>query len=171
MVVIAVGLIGYWLTRPSPSAAPPAADPIAVVDFVIDGDTVVLRFGDVTEHARLIGIDTPETVSRSVPVQCYGAEASNATKGLLPPGTEVSVTRDVEARDRYGRLLVYLHRSSDDLFINLWLVENGFADVMFFEPNTTLVASFESAKRDARANGVGLWGSCEGPDQPLTSEP
>ncbi len=139
---------------------------------VVDGDTVTLDFGSDApeERARLIGIDTPESVSRSVPDQCFGKEASEATSGLLPPGTAVWVLRDTEARDRYGRLLVYLYRVEDDLFVNRWLVEYGFADVLIFEPNTTVEREFTALASKARADRVGLWGSCEGPDQPLVSD-
>lgn len=150
------------------SSSPTTADAsIGVVEFVIDGDTVDLIIDGQEERARLIGIDTPETVSESTPVQCYGEEASQALKGLLPIGTEVRLTRDDEARDRFGRLLVYIHRAEDDLFVNRWLVESGFADALFFEPNTTFEREFTQLRNKARSEAVGLWGQCDGPDQPL----
>ncbi len=152
---------------PEPDTDAAADASSAVVEFVIDGDTVDVVIAGEEERVRLIGIDTPESVSRDVPVQCYGKEASDALTGLLPPGTEVRVERDLEARDRYGRLLLYLHRSDDDLFINEWLVEQGFADTLFFEPNTTYEGSFTRLRNDARAAGRGLWSACDGPDQPL----
>lgn len=139
----------------------------AVVGYVVDGDTVDLLIGGEDERVRLIGIDTPETVSRDVPVQCFGAEASAALTGLLPPGTVVRIERDQEARDRFGRLLLYLYRAEDGLFVNQWLVEQGFADTMFFEPNTTFEGPFTRVRNDARAEGRGLWAACDGPDQPL----
>ncbi|MEZ5340134.1 MAG: hypothetical protein R2706_01420 [Acidimicrobiales bacterium] len=55
------------------------------------------------------------------------------------------------------------------MFVNRWLIENGFADILFFEPNTTMVADFTALVETAKANHIGLWGSCEGPDQPLAS--
>lgn len=139
----------------------------AVVEFVVDGDTVDLVIAGEEERVRLIGIDSPESVSRDVPVQCFGPEASDALTGLLPPGTEVRIERDREARDRFGRLLLYLYRVDDDLFVNRWLVEQGFADTLFFEPNTTFEGSFTTARNEARDAGRGLWGVCDGPDQPL----
>ena len=139
----------------------------ATVVFVIDGDTVDITVAGERERVRLIGIDTPESVSRDVPVQCFGKEASDALTGLLPPGTALRIERDEEARDRFGRLLLYLHRSEDDLFVNEWMIQQGFADTLFFEPNTTFEGSFTRSRNDARAAGLGLWGSCDGPDQPL----
>ena len=73
------------------------------------------------ERVRLIGIDTPETVDPRKPVQCFGKEASDHTKALLPAGTAVRLERDAEARDRYDRLLAYVYRASDGLFVNLEL--------------------------------------------------
>lgn len=170
VLVLLVAVLGTSCTT-EPAVLTPTSGEQAVVSYVIDGDTVTLDFGsDVgEERARLIGIDTPESVSESVPDQCFGKEASEATRGLLPPGTEVWVLRDEEARDRYGRLLVYLYRVEDDLFVNRWLVENGFADVLIFEPNTTVEREFTALASKARADKTGLWGSCEGPDQPLVS--
>lgn len=137
------------------------------VDWVVDGDTVDLTIDGQEERVRLIGIDAPESVSRNDPIQCFGAEASDALSALLPVGTTVLISRDGEARDRYGRLLLYLTRQSDDLFINQHLIEAGFADVMFFAPNTTYEVDFTAARNTSRSAGIGLWGACDGPDQPL----
>ncbi len=140
---------------------------LAEVVFVIDGDTVELNIDDQNERVRLIGIDTPETVSRSVPVQCYGAEASDALKGLLPAGSLVRIERGEEARDRYGRLLVYVYRHEDDLFVNQWLIEGGFADAVSYAPNDDYARQFDKLRSEAESAGRGLWGVCDGPDQPL----
>jgi endonuclease YncB( thermonuclease family) len=42
-------------------------------------------------------------------------------------GTEVTLVRDIESRDQYDRLLAYVVRSSDQLFVNLDLLERGYA--------------------------------------------
>jgi micrococcal nuclease len=132
----------------------------ATVTHVVDGDTVDLRIGGTTERARLLGIDTPETVKPNTPVQCFGPEASARTKALLPPGTAVVVQRDREARDRYGRLLVYLWRRQDRAFINASLVHDGFARTLSIEPNTSHRADLAAEMSAARAAGTGLWATC-----------
>ena len=86
------------------------------------------------ERVRLLGVDTPETVKPDTPVECFGPEASARTKELLPPGTAVRVQRDTEARDRYDRLLVYLWRGDDGLFVNQTIVAGGFARTLSIEP-------------------------------------
>lgn len=144
------------------------ADPSqATVVEVVDGDTVRLQFGPLVETTRLLGIDTPESVHPTVPEQCFGSEATAELRRLLPPGTEVDVFRDADGRDHYGRLLLHLRRSGDGLAVNLHLVENGFAAAVFYEPNHHDRGRFLDAERLAKAEGRGLWGVCDGPDQPL----
>lgn len=147
---------------------PPAAGPgVAVVTDVIDGDTLAVRVAGREERVRLLGVDTPESVAPDRPVQCYGKEASLALAGLAPVGTELRLVLDEEARDRFGRLLVYAYRVDDGLFLNRWLVAEGFAATMVYEPNTAHATEFASLEATARQEGRGLWGHCEGPDQPL----
>ena len=59
---------------------------------------------------RLIGVDTPETVHPTKTVQHFGAEASAYTKAALA-GKTVTLEADPtgDTRDRYGRLLRYVH--------------------------------------------------------------
>jgi len=132
------------------------------VAHVVDGDTAVVDFGPVTETVRFIGINTPETVKPNAPVECFGPEASARAKTLLPEGTEVRVERDAEPRDVYGRLLGYVYRAEDGLFVNLTLVAGGYAEPLSIEPNTAHRSEFVEAARTAEAAGVGLWAACRG---------
>lgn len=138
----------------------------ATVSHVVDGDTVDLRFGEGTERVRLLGIDTPETVKPNTPVQCFGPEASARTKSLLAPGTGVRVARDAEARDRYGRLLLYIYRSTDGLFVNEALVAEGFARTLSIAPNTAHASELSAAAASAERAGRGLWSRCAPPAAP-----
>jgi len=133
---------------------------IATVIEVVDGDTVDLSIDGHRQRVRLIGVDTPETKHPNKPVQCYGHEATVFTESLLPNDTKVRIERDTEARDTYDRLLVYLYRASDNMFINLELVRQGFAHVLTIEPNTAYVDKFVAAARDAQSNDRGLWQAC-----------
>lgn len=170
-LVLVVSLSGCSLGGRGPSAVDRAVPGRAVVVDVIDGDTVELDFTGRRERVRLLGVDAPESVHPTVPVQCFGAEASAGLADLLPAGAEVLVERDVEARDRYDRLLLYLFVVDDPadetVFVNRWLVANGLADTSFYEPNTTRATELTRARAEARARSAGLWGSCDGPDQPI----
>ena len=142
-----------------------------VVADVVDGDTVDVRINGTTERVRLIGIDTPESVDRERPVQCFGPEASAQTATLIPEGTAVRLERDDVTRDRYGRLLAYVYREDDDLLVNLALVEGGFADAVTFGDNEALLAVMSAAEARARADGAGLWSACGGPDVDVAPPP
>ena len=148
-----------------PTAAPPAGPAgLATIVRPVDGDTVVVRVGGVEERVRLIGIDTPESVSRQRPVECFGPEAKHRTAELLPAGTHVRLERDVEARDPYDRLLAYVTRADDDVLVNLLLVSEGFAESARFAPNLAHQAELDRAEAEAKAARRGLWPACGGTD-------
>jgi micrococcal nuclease len=132
----------------------------ATVERVVDGDTLAVRVAGRRERVRLIGMDTPESVKPNTPVQCFAIEASNRTKALLPAGTAVRLVGDVEARDRYKRVLAYVYRAKDNLFVNLTLAREGFAVPYTFPPNVAHTAEFVAAAAEARDAHRGLWSAC-----------
>lgn len=158
---VAAVLATLLLAACSPDGAAPPGE--ATVERVVDGDTVIVRLGSLRERVRLIGIDTPEVHDPRTPVECYGAEASHQLARLLPPGTVVRLERDVEARDRYDRLLAYVHRGADGLFVNLAMAVEGYAAAATYPPNVTRTPAIVAAASEARAAGRGLWGACGGP--------
>lgn len=155
-----VALLAVFVARLRPP--PAAASAGTVVREVVDGDTVKVRIDGHDESVRLIGIDTPETKHPTKPVGCFGPEASAHTAELLPPGTPVELERDHEERDPYGRLLAYLIRRPDGLFVNVELVRGGFAEVLTIAPNTAHTREFTAAAAEARQQSRGLWGACSG---------
>ena len=148
------------------SSAPYAAEPTVIE--VIDGDTIDVRIGYKRQRIRLVGIDTPETKDPRKPVQCFGHEASNHTAQLLPRGTIVRLEHDLEEHDIYNRLLAYVWRASDGLFVNLDLVTGGFADILSIAPNTAHADEFRAAMTAAKAAPRGLWATCGGPGKPAS---
>jgi micrococcal nuclease len=79
----------------------------------------------------------------------------------------VVLERDVEARDRYDRLLAYVTRAADGLLVNLALVAEGFAESSRFPPNLAHQAELDQAQAEARSAQRGLWPACGGTDVPL----
>ena len=157
-----------WPGRASGLSGPPGS---AVVTHPVDGDTIEVRIGGREESVRLIGVDTPESVKPNSPVECFAQEAAARTKELLPPGSPVRLVRDVEARDRYGRLLAYVYRPSDGLFVNMALARDGFAAPLTIPPNVAYAADFAAAAADARRAGRGLWSACGGPHESAAAGP
>jgi micrococcal nuclease len=167
-VVVAVLLLGAAACGRTGADGPPAAGPGAArVTRVVDGDTVRVSLAGTEEPVRLIGIDTPETHGAGGLRECFGAEATRRMADLLPPGTPVRLVRDVEARDRYDRLLAYVYRSTDDLFVNLAMAREGYATTLTYPPNVAHADEFVAAVRAARNDGRGLWSRCGGPDVAL----
>lgn len=145
-------------------ATPPGT---ATVVRPVDGDTVLVDIDGTEEYVRFIGIDTPESVAQDRPKECFGPESKERTAALLPTGTVVRLERDVEARDRYGRLLAYVIRARDGMFVNLVLVEEGYAEARAYPPNLARQDDLDRAEATARSRRTGLWPACGGTDAPL----
>lgn len=129
---------------------PAGLDEYAVLR-VIDGDTIeVERLGTV----HYIGVDTPETKHPQKPVERMGREAYEANRRLVED-KRVKLEFDVEQRDRYGRVLAYVY--AGNTFVNAWLVEAGYAQVMTIPPNVKYAELFLALQREAREAGRGLW--------------
>ncbi len=139
-----------------------ALEPNAVVSAIVDGDTVDLVIGGREERVRLIGVDTPETKRPDTPIECYGPEATDFVTQLLPIGTAVRIERDTVNRDDYGRLLGYVYRADDGVFVNYELVRQGYATPLSIQPNTTFADLFVEAAQAAESADAGLWAACGG---------
>jgi len=124
---------------------------------VIDGDTIVLETG---ETLRYIGIDAPE-VSRGQ--GCFANEARQANEELVL-GKRVRLEKDISEKDRYNRLLRYVWVSSEsgqgEIFVNKFLVQEGFAKASTYPPDVKYQALFREAEQEAREDRRGLWGKC-----------
>lgn len=130
---------------------------------VIDGDTFHIDLNGQEVSVRMIGIDTPETVDPRRPVGCFGKKASEETKRLLE-GKEVILEKDVTDTDKYNRLLRYVYlpvTGGDLLFVNDYLVRQGFAKNYTYPPDVKFDERFRLAETDARENLRGLWNECK----------
>lgn len=127
---------------------------------IVDGDTIVVSLGNDPVTVRLIGVDTPETKKPSWPVECFGPEATTFIQSLIPPGTVLILHRDIESRDHFGRLLAYVFRHDDGLFINQVIMTQGFARPLSIAPNLTYSEEFAIWAGEARRERRGLWKAC-----------
>jgi micrococcal nuclease len=148
-----VALLALLLgVAPVLAETPAALD--GVVVRVVDGDTVHVRVGDRVEKVRYIGVNTPEIHHPTKGEEPGGREA-HAVNRRLVEGKRVRLELDVQARDRYGRLLAYVWLG--EIMINAELVRLGYAQVMTVPPNVRHQALFLKLQRDAREGGRGLW--------------
>lgn len=120
---------------------------------VVDGDTIKIDEGKIS--VRYIGIDTPETVHPSKPVECMGKEASDRNKQLVE-GKEVILEKDISETDKYGRSLRYVWL--EETLVNELLVKEGYAKSSTYPPDVKHQQKFIEAEREARENNKGLWG-------------
>ena len=127
---------------------------------VVDGDTFVADRAGHEVRVRLIGVDTPETVKRDWPVECWGPQASRLTHRLLPAGGLVRGSYEAGGHlDQYGRDLwdVWL---PDGRFLQAVLVRRGAAEAFAYHPQVAHAAYLAGLESVARANAVGRWGHC-----------
>ena len=122
---------------------------------VIDGDTIAVEKNGKKEKVRLIGVDTPETVHPSKPVEYFGKEASEFTRKKVE-GKRVNLEYDWQSRDKYGRLLAYVY-IEDGTFLNAEIIRQGYGFAYTRYPFKYL-DDFRQYERGARTNNRGLWG-------------
>ena len=154
-VFIGGALIAIALVAAPLSGATVAASS-GVVASVYDGDTLSLTNG---RRVRLLQLDTPELGSG----ECYSRASRKALVTLVPIGTRVTLEADprLDAVDRYGRLLRYVHRGP--LNANVTLVRVGAAAPYFYGGDEGKYAlELLSGAQKAKAAKRGLWGACPG---------
>lgn len=125
---------------------------------VIDGDTIQIENG---KTVRYIGIDTPELSDSRKPVECFAKEAAEFNKNLVL-SKMVRLEKDVSETDKYDRLLRYVYdiEFEGEIFVNDYLVRQGYAFAATFPPDVKYQDQFIEAQKEARENKRGLWGSC-----------
>jgi micrococcal nuclease len=135
-----------------PALAQPALE--GTVVRIVDGDTIHVRLGERIEKVRYIGVDTPE-IHHPARGEEPGGRAAALVNRELVDGRRVRLELDVQARDRYGRLLAYVW--VEETMVNAELVRRGFAQVMTVPPNVRHQSLFVRLQREARDAGRGLW--------------
>lgn len=129
----------------------PVGDRARVIS-VYDGDTITVEIDGERYRVRYIGVNTPELSNGSTPAQVCGEEAARANRELVD-GQIVTLVKDVSETDRFDRLLRYVYL--DDVFVNLWLVENGWAEAARYDPDTAFYETFRDLELDAAAENRG----------------
>jgi micrococcal nuclease len=134
---------------------------------VVDGDTVTVDYRGSEVSVRVIGIDTPETVHPSEPVECGGPQASAAATRLLA-GKKVRLVFDPSQgrTDYYGRTLAYLEAPGVGDF-GLAMVRQGRAAEYTYDTDYARQTRYLNAQDNAQAHRHGIWSRCGGVDTPL----
>lgn len=139
----------------------PISTPI-VVNYIrtVDGDTIVVMMDGVLEKVRLIGVDTPETVSPKKPIEYYGIEQTYYTKSVLTNLQEIYLTFDLNLRDYYNRLLqyVWIKNLNEWTLLNYNIIYYGFGIYYNkFKFNNFYMDQFYQQEKIAIENNIGVW--------------
>ena len=141
-------------------------DERAVVDHVVDGDTLDVRVAGRFARVRTLQIDAPESSSTRYghPDRC-GAAAKRYAESLTAPGRVVALQYAGDSRrDAYGRLLALVHLGGARAIT--WqqrMVRAGWAEVLVYHGNTTgLLPALRADAAYARTHRLGVWAACHG---------
>ncbi len=157
IVVFAVLVAWQWIGERNAPPVPHAPGATALVERVIDGDTLLLA--DHT-HIRLLGVDTPETKRPHTPVEPWGPEASEFTRAHVE-GRMVRLEFDKERYDKYDRVLAYVYLG--DWFLNEELIRAGMGRAITNHPySEAMKRRFRAAEREAQRERLGIWSQARG---------
>jgi micrococcal nuclease len=131
--------------------------PVQLVHHV-DGDTEKFRYKGKEFRARLLMVDTPETVKEDTNVMPIGKQASEFSKKMEENASKIEIAFDRgEKEDQYGRYLVYVYIDGKNL--QELLLEKGYAIVRYVNPpNNSLEMPFKKAEDKAKKEKIGVWG-------------
>ena len=164
LLIPAILLVAFFAHAEDKKPTVPVKDFKSATAFkvlrTIDGDTIEVEQDGKPVKVRLIGIDTPETVHPSKPVEAFGKEASRFTANLLK-GESVYLELDAKP-DKYGRSLAFVYRAPDGLVVNLEIIRQGYGHTYTkYLFDDKMMALFRHYEKDAREAGRGLWGSAD----------
>lgn len=122
---------------------------------VVDGDTYKINIDGTEQTVRLIGVDTPESVSSDESKNCVeGKDASVYVKNLIT-GKRVYLEYDAGQTDKYGRVLAYVYY--EDVQLEKILLEMGYARTMTIAPNVNYADEYAKIQAKARESNTGFW--------------
>ena len=122
LFLLAIGVI--WLVFFSSDSLPERV----CIDYVIDGDTVVLENG---EKIRIAGIDTPEMYSSISPEKGAIKAKEEAEKLLEDRCLSIELKESQvtgENRGKYGRFIADFYLPQKDIMFSEYMLENNYAE-------------------------------------------
>jgi micrococcal nuclease len=122
------------------------------VKWVNDGDTIVLNDG---RRVRYIGINAPEIDHEYQKAEPFGYKARSFNQQLVN-SQKIRLEFDKERHDQYGRWLAYAFLR-DKTFINLRLLQEGYAYYLYRRPNGKYHKILLKAQQKAMKTQKGLW--------------
>ena len=125
-----------------------------VVKKVYSGEIIRLSRGD---RVRYIGIDAPGDGS------FFFEECRQANKKLVDK-KKITIEYDVRRQDEKKEGLGYVY--TGDIFVNTWLLKNGFGIAYIVPPNQKYADLFIALQKEARKYRRGIWAFEDPNDEP-----
>jgi micrococcal nuclease len=131
--------------------------PSYLVVEIINGDTIVVDVNNQITKIRLIGVNMPEIQQPDRPAGKYNSQAASFTDNLLR-GENVYIIDDPNQNgpDKFSRVLKYIYRAPDGLFVNAELLRQGYG-----RADTTLafkyMTQFKQLEEFAKERKKGIW--------------
>jgi micrococcal nuclease len=139
-----------WALLLVPALAGPG--PETRVDFVPDGDTLVLADGRIV---RLQGIDAPETAHDQQPGQYFGQRSRRALQAYARQ--QIAIEPADQRLDRYGRTLALVYLPDGELVNELMVLQGRAFYYPHFGQDRELQDRLLRAQRKAMQAGRGFW--------------
>ncbi|WP_028775068.1 thermonuclease family protein [Shewanella waksmanii] len=152
MVLASMLLFSLKLAAES-QCVPTQYDETVSLDYVIDGDTIVLSDG---RTVRLIGVNSPE-IDRQYPElsEPYANQARQFMQQLLHKGQTLQLAFDQRKLDPYGRTLAYVYTEKGQ-HVQEALLGEGYAKARVYQ-NDYFWQCLNSVEALAREKQRGLW--------------
>ena len=123
----------------------------------VDGDTIKVLLDGKEYTARLLAVDTPESVHPQKKVEYYGKEASDYTCKKIKEAKKLEIEYDdnSDKMDKYDRLLVWVF--TDGTLLQKDLIENGYAKVAYLYDDYKYTSELESIQELTSTKSIGIW--------------
>ena len=144
---------------------------IVTLEECIDGDTAKFRTQeDEIIKARMLAIDTPETVHPTIDEEPFGKEASDYTCTMLTLANEIVIEYDPDSKeeDNYGRKLVWIF--TDGALLQNSLVSKGYAEVAYLYGDYKYTSTLSETEKEAKRNKLGIWSIDDTVEEEKTEE-
>jgi len=152
-ILILVSPICLSKENPNQNCVSTHFDEKAILEYVIDGDTIVLKD---KRHIRLIGINTPELSHNNSPSEAGAVTARNVLKEILGNSPFIQLLYGRERHDRHGRTLAHIFAGG--INIQSQLLKAGLAMPLQIPPNLSLADCYNKVSQFAKDQQLGLWG-------------
>lgn len=159
VVLLAITICSLFLSQsPFQSVQKQGELTPVIVTRVVDGDTICVMEQGQEIKVRMIGVNTPESVSpqgyKNTP---EGVVASQYTKEQLYVGRQIYLERGREKQDKYGRTLAYIwlekgvncldYTSFCNYNYGAILMKNTYCEAVYYSPNGKYKTWYETLEQ------------------------